>query len=95
MSKFTDALAAYLRKHGHFPARSPKGDKQTTFIYTDLGVRHEEGWSNDSGTSWPASVYITYTRESFRNGKKTGSLKSEFYVDTDIVDFMRALIEGD
>jgi hypothetical protein len=62
--------------------------------YTDFDVRHEEGWSNDSGTSWPACTYIIY-RERWvgAKGQKHNRKKEIMVPIDDPIDFARALFD--
>lgn len=83
---FEQAVERYFHTHC---ARAVKEDH----TYTDFDVRHEEGWSNDSGTHWPASVYITY-RDRWTGAKgQNHTRKRETYVESDPIDFARALFE--
>ena len=86
---FEEAVERYFHKHCAYAVKEGR-------TYANFDVRHEEGWSNDSGTHWPASTYITY-REQFvgAKGQKHNRKKEVFAREDDPVEFMRALFEED
>lgn len=61
-------------------------------VITDIS--HEDGWTNDSGTSWPEETIIHYYYYyNNKNGKRTRRSNQKCYV-YDMIELMNYLVEG-
>jgi hypothetical protein len=83
---FEEAVAAWLRIN----------EPNTTGAYEIevLGVKHEEAWTNESGTDWPSQTLIQYrVLKPNRKGKALWHQPKTAYVlsDNDPFEFVREL----
>lgn len=88
---FAQAVEAYAYRTypGWFRDMEAAGWSFHTF-----NVTHEEGWSNDSGTNWPASTTITFRKTKVGPYGQRHTRKGELGAqESDPVEFMRALFE--
>lgn len=86
---FEEAVAAYLRVNEPYTAGA-----QDIEI---LAVRHEESWTNESGTDWPAQTIIQYrVRKPNRKGTSIWHRPKQHHVfseNDDPYEFVRELFK--
>lgn len=59
-----------------------------------IDITHEEGWSNDSGTSWPADVTVVVTRiKADSPARYRHRKKDQVDAGSDPVEFMKELFD--
>jgi hypothetical protein len=59
-----------------------------------IDIIHEEGWSNDNGTSWPAEVTVVITTVKVEtSGRRRGRKKHEVSAGSDPIEFLKELFD--
>lgn len=76
-----EAVAEWLRRKGYVR------DGQVC----DVCFRHEEGYSNDSGTDWPCETVIEYRIVKITDQGKRRSVRRNTRIVGDPMDFARDL----
>lgn len=83
---FDEAVQEWLRRNGHIP--------EGTVEIKNVQISHEDGYTNDSGTSWPAETRIHFTTVKLdKRGQRHSTHRKAWASGSDPMDFARELFE--